>query len=615
MPTFAEQLASGNLANISKNQFVIDQTGYQGLFGGGKFQAWKDQSQFAGRNFTNEYNALSSAEQSAFAPLQADRLKQTLLDQSSRLNQIRAEIGSRLPDASSTVIRTMAEKQLKIEGLSPEQLSQYNAAKRYNRWDESGGDAPLDKTSLLKQFTSQNTQATAQAEKEIFFGSISSIIDAFKADPTNLQKYKAIEAALKNAPVNVIDSNGTSDVVDKNAPKEFNAFTSAGQFDPELAQLLGSSQRIFDPGEQKDPIDFRIAKLIPGAVLAASFLPTAFGGTTAGTTAATGTTAAGAGGYADAVAATLAANPGAASFPAMAGNVATGATGGGFTFGGGVTPATIPPPITTPPPIQATPNAPTPPIEPPIRATPNAPTPPIEPPPNLPPPTPPPPPVPLVPHPTLPPIPIIPPAPSPPPPTLQPPNLPPPPANLPTPPPPPATPPLIDLAGKIIPPLIGGVIGGANAVDAPTLMEPRRIPRTPIEDAILAVTQPRAQRNIDLMAQERAAKAGATGGTTSGEIFRDQLQRQLGTESLSQDALNAMLSSYNLQGQQQGIENAFANQTNAARLKQLTATTGAQDRNLSNIFAGVTTGAQLWDIFNKDNAITDQLGKAWSAFG
>jgi hypothetical protein len=145
--------------------------------------------------------------------------------------------------------------------------------------------------------------------------------------------------------------------------------------------------------------------------------------------------------------------------------------------------------------------------------------------------------------------------------------------------------------------LAGLFAGSQNQVDAPTLLEPSRIARPPIEQDILAVTDPRLQRQVDLQAQERAAVRGATGGTTSGEIFRDQLQRQLGAESISQNALNAMLSSFNLQGQQQGLENAFANQVNAARLGQLTATTSTQDRNLANIFGGATAGAQFGSIF------------------
>ena len=145
--------------------------------------------------------------------------------------------------------------------------------------------------------------------------------------------------------------------------------------------------------------------------------------------------------------------------------------------------------------------------------------------------------------------------------------------------------------------IAGGIAGAGQKVTPPTLQEPTRIARAPIEQDILRVTEPRLQRQIDLQAQERAATRGATGGVTSGEIFRDQLQRQLGTESMSQNALNAMLSSHNLQQQQQTQENAFANAINAARLGQTTSTQGVQQANLANLLGGATAGAQFGDLF------------------
>lgn len=149
--------------------------------------------------------------------------------------------------------------------------------------------------------------------------------------------------------------------------------------------------------------------------------------------------------------------------------------------------------------------------------------------------------------------------------------------------------------------VIGGLAGASQNITAPNIPDPTRVARSPIEQQILAVTEPRLQRLLDLQTQERAAKAGATGGTTSGEILRDQLQRQLGTESMAKNALDALQESYRLQESQQRMENAFADAITGARTGQVTGQKVTQDANLANLFGGIKSGVDvgtgLFDIF------------------
>lgn len=144
--------------------------------------------------------------------------------------------------------------------------------------------------------------------------------------------------------------------------------------------------------------------------------------------------------------------------------------------------------------------------------------------------------------------------------------------------------------------IAGGIAGANNAVDNVPLLEPNRVALQPLEQDLLAVSQPRLQEQLDLQAQQRAALGGNTGGLTSGEIFRNQLAQRMGQESMGKLALDSRLAAYNLQNQQQGMENAFANQVNAARTRQLTNQITTQDRNLSNVLGGAVSGSQLGSV-------------------
>lgn len=138
--------------------------------------------------------------------------------------------------------------------------------------------------------------------------------------------------------------------------------------------------------------------------------------------------------------------------------------------------------------------------------------------------------------------------------------------------------------------LTGAAIGGGlQAALQPklNLMEPTRVAQGDLEAQILATTEPRLRRELQLQLAQRNARAGARGGLTSGEIFRGGLQTQLGQESIAQNALQARIAATNEMLRRQQMENAFAQNVNLARKGQTAADIGR----VQNIFSGAGLGA------------------------